>query len=151
LKDSVPFPTPPLASRSDDDNLHVHWTFARNERRCAGVAILHIDDPLEMAVPKLMKAGRRDEIVARLSMARAGGVHVDPAMTSLPAEWLRGASKQPWATMKIASILAPTGDADAVAFLKAAVKKPAEARAAGAALAAAKVPICPLVKADLEG
>ncbi|HTA19873.1 MAG TPA: TonB C-terminal domain-containing protein [Polyangia bacterium] len=46
LKDSVPFPVPPVSSRSDDDNLHLHWVFARDARRCAGVVVLHVDDPL---------------------------------------------------------------------------------------------------------
>jgi hypothetical protein len=151
LKDSAPFPTPPVASRSDDDNLHAHWTFARDERRCAGVVVIHVDDPLEIAVPKLMKAGRRDEVVARLSAARAGGVHVAPVMTSLANEWLRGAGRAPWATVRIAGTLASKGDADAIAFLKAAVSAPATARDAGALLAASKVAVCPLVKARLEG
>ena len=151
LKDSVPFPAPPQATRSDDDNLHLHWTFARDERRCSGVVVLHIDDPLEIAVPKLMKAGRRDEIVARIATARAGGAHAEPAMSSLANAWLRGAGKESWTTVKIAGALAAKGDADAIAYLAAALKKPAEARAAGAILAANKVPICPLVKADLEG
>jgi hypothetical protein len=151
LKDSVPFPAPPFTSQSDDGNLHVHWTFARDERRCSGVMILHIDDPLEVAVPKLMKAGRRDEMVARIATARAAGTHAEPAMTSLANEWLRGAGKADWATVKIAGQLANRGDADGLAFLKAAVKKPADARAAGAILAANKVAICPLVKASLEG
>jgi TonB family protein len=151
LRDSVPFPAPPIASRSDDDNLHLHWTFARDERRCAGVVVLHVDDPLEIAVPKLMKAGRRDDIVARLSAARAGGVHAEPAMTSLANEWLRGAGRQSWTTVRIAGTLAAKGDADAIAFLKAAAKAPATAREAGALLAANRIAICPLVKAGLEG
>jgi HEAT repeat protein len=151
LKDSVPFPVPPVPSRSDDDNLHLHWTFARDERRCAGVVVIHVDDPLEIAVPKLMKAGRRDEIAARIAAARAGGLPAEPSVSSLANEWLRGAGKQSWATVKIASALAAKGDADAIAYLKAAVKRPADVRAAGAILAADKIAICPLVKADLEG
>jgi hypothetical protein len=151
LKDSVPFPVPPVSSRSDDDNLHLHWVFARDERRCAGVVVLHVDDPLEIAIPKLMKAGRRDEIVARVAASRARGAHAEPSVTSLANEWLRGAGKEPWATVKIAGPLAGRGDADALTFLKTAVKKPADARAAGAILAANKVAICPLVKAGLEG
>ncbi|HVU53315.1 MAG TPA: TonB C-terminal domain-containing protein [Polyangia bacterium] len=151
LKDSVPFPVPPVASRSDDDNLHLRWTFARDERRCSGVAVVHVDDPLEIAIPKLMTAGRRDEIVARLAAARGAGLPAEPAMTSLANEWLRGAGKQQWATVKIAGALAGKGDADALAFLKAAVTRPADARAAGALLSANKVAVCPLVKAALEG
>jgi hypothetical protein len=151
LKDSVPFPAPPVASRSDDDNLHLHWVFARDERRCSGITVLHVDDPLEIAIPKLMKAGRRDEIVARVVAARAGGLHAEPSMSALATEWLRGAGKQPWMTLKIAGVLAGRGDPDAIAWLKADVKKAADARAAGAILASAKVAICPLVKASLEG
>jgi HEAT repeat protein len=151
LKDSSPFPKPPLAARSDDDNLHVHWTFARDERRCSGLAVLHVDDPLEIAIPKLMRAGRRDEIVGRVIAARASGLPADPAVSALAKEWLVGAAKEPWVTMKIATSLADRGDADAIAWLKAALKKPDQARAAGAALAAKKIPVCPLVKASLEG
>jgi len=151
LKDSVPFPVPPVASRSDDDNLHLHWVFARDERRCSGITVLHVDDPLQIAIPKLMKAGRRDEIVARVVAARAGGLHAEPSVSALAGEWLRGAAKEPWMSTKIAAVLAGRGDADAIAWLKADVKKPADARAAGAILAADKVAICPLVKASLEG
>jgi hypothetical protein len=151
LKDAVPFPVPPVASRSDDDNLHLHWAFARDERRCSGVVVAHVDDPLAIAIPKLMKAGRRDEIVARIAAARMGGIPAEPSMTSLANEWLRGAGRQQWATVKIAGALAAKGDADALAFLKAAVTRPADARAAGALLSAGKVAVCPLVKAALEG
>ena len=151
LKDSVPFPPPPQASRSDDDNLHLHWVFARDERRCSGITVLHVDDPLEIAIPKLMKAGRRDEIVARIVIARASGLHAEPSVSALAAEWLRGAGKQTWMTVKIAGVLAGRGDADAIAWLKADVKKPADARAVGAILAANKIAICPLVKAALDG
>jgi hypothetical protein len=151
LRDSAPFPAPPQSVRSDDDKLHLHWVFARDERRCSGIAVLHVDDPLEIAIPKLMRAGRRDEIIARVVASRGGGLHAEPAMSALAAEWLRGAAREPWVTMKIAVQLAARGDADAVTWLKAAVKKPELAKAAGAALAANKVPVCPLVKAGLEG
>ena len=151
LKDASPFPVPPVASRSDDDNLHLRWTFARDERRCSGVAVVHVDDPLAIAIPKLMKAGRRDEIVARIAAARLSGIPAEPSMTSLANEWLRGAGKQQWATVKIAGALAAKGDADGLAFLKTAVTQPTDARAAGALLSASKVAVCPLVKAALEG
>src|ERR1700690_4096377 len=48
LKDAVPFPKPPLAVRSDDDNLHLHWLFARDQRRCAGVTMTRVYDPIEI-------------------------------------------------------------------------------------------------------
>jgi HEAT repeat protein len=151
LKDSSPFPVPPVAARSDDDKLHLRWVFARNERRCSGLTILHVDDPLEIAIPKLMKAGRRDEIVARVVAARAAGTPAEPAVSALAGEWLRGAGKAPYMNLRIAGVLAGRGDADAITWLKGALKRPVEARAAGAILAANKVPVCPVVKADLEG
>src|SRR5262245_35237627 len=40
LRDSVPFPRPPQTLRSDDDRLHLRWTFARDQRRCAGLTVL---------------------------------------------------------------------------------------------------------------
>lgn len=151
IKDSSPFPVPPVASRSDDDKLHVHWVFARDERRCAGLTVLHVDDPLEIAIPKLMRAGRHDEIVARVMVARAGGTRAEPAVSELAGEWLRGAARESWMTVKLAGVLASRGDADAIAWLKGAVKKPELAREAGRILSANKLPVCPLVKADLEG
>jgi TonB family protein len=151
LRDSAPFPKPPQGVRSDDDAVHVHWTFARDERRCAGLVILHVDDPLDVAIPKLVRAGRGLEMVNRIAAARAGGLHAEPTMSALAVEWLHGAAKQPWTNVKIAGQLAGRGDADAIAWLKTAVKKPDLARAAGAILAADKLPVCPSVKADLEG
>jgi TonB family protein len=151
MHDSAPFPAPPQSARSDDDNLHLHWVFARDQRRCAGVMVLHVDDSIDVAIPKLVRAGRRTEMVGRMIAARAGGASPEPMMSDLAASWLQGAAKAPWTTVKIAAALAARGDADAVAWLKAAVKRPDTARAAGAALTASKVPVCPLVKAGLDG
>jgi TonB family protein len=151
LRDSSPFPAPPQAVRSDDGNLHMRWTFARDERRCSGLVVLHVDDALDVAIPKLVRAGRRDEMVVRIAAARAGGLHAEPTMSALANEWLHGAGREPWVTVKIAGQLASRGDADAIGWLKGAVKKPDTARAAGTILATDKVPVCPLVKASLEG
>ena len=38
LHDGVPYPSPPPAVRSDDDKLHAHWLFARDQRRCSGLS-----------------------------------------------------------------------------------------------------------------
>jgi TonB family protein len=151
LRDSAPFPAPPQSARSDDDNLHLHWTFARDQRRCSGVAVLHVDDPLEIAIPKLMHKGRRDEMVARLQSARTLGTHAEPSVTTLANEWLHQAAREPWMTVRIAGALAARGDTDAVAWLKGALKRPELARAAGPILSTNKIPVCPLVKAALEG
>src|SRR6185312_8056457 len=39
LRDAVPYPQAPLQVRSDDDNLRLHWLFARDQRRCSGVMV----------------------------------------------------------------------------------------------------------------
>ena len=81
LRDAVPFPTPPPPVRSDDDKLHAHWVFARDQRRCAGVALTRAYDPLEVAIPKLLRTGRRDEALSRVAHgprrrpARGADVH----------------------------------------------------------------------------
>jgi TonB family protein len=150
VRDAVPFPKPPLAVRSDDDNLHLRWLFARDQRRCAGLTVKRVYDPIELSVPKLLQAGRRDEAVYRLSLARAGGQHVEPQLTLVAYDWLKAALKETWATVPMARPAALRGDADAIAWLKGALKRPDQAADAGATLAALKVAICPLVKSAVD-
>lgn len=150
LKDAVPFPRPPLAVRSDDDNVHLHWLFARDQRRCASLAVTRAYDPIELAMPKLLRAGRRDEGVNRVALARAAGQHVEPQFTLLAHDWIKAALKEKWATVPMARPAAGRGEADALSWLKGALKRPELAADAGAALTALKVPVCPLVKAGLD-
>jgi hypothetical protein len=151
LRDSVPFPLPPPAARSDDDRLHLHWVFARDQRRCAGMTVTHLQDAPEVALPKLLHTGRRDEAADRIAEARAAGAHAEPLMTMLASDWLQQAIHAPWMTVHIAGVLAAHGEREAVTWLKATLRRPELARDAGEALAALKVPVCPLVKAQLEG
>jgi TonB family protein len=146
LRDAVPFPKPPTAVRSDDDNLHLHWVFARDQRRCSGVMVTRTYDPIEVALPKLLHQGRRDEALNRVALARGGGAHVAPQFTLLALDWIKAALHQPYATVAIARTLGARGDADAIKWLKLAVRRPDLAADAGAALTALKIPVCPLVK-----
>jgi TonB family protein len=150
VRDAVPFPKPPLAVRSDDDNLHLRWLFARDQRRCAGLTVTRAYDPIELSVPKLLQAGRRDEAVYRLALARGGGQHVEPQLTPIAYDWLKAALKETWATVAMARPGALRGDADAIAWLKGALKRPDQAAEAGATLAALKIAICPLVKSAVD-
>ncbi len=146
LRDAVPYPKPPAEVRSDDDNLRLHWTFARDQRRCSGVVVTRSYDPVETALPKLLHQGRRAEALRRVALARGSGVHVAPQFTLLALDWIKAALHQPYATVAMARILGARGDADAVAWLKLAVLRPDLAADAGAALTALKIPVCPLVK-----
>jgi HEAT repeat protein len=146
LHDAVPFPRAPLVVRSDDDNLRLHWVFARDQRRCSGVAVTRTYDPVAVSLPKLLHQGRRDEALMRVAMARNGGAHVEPQFTLLAIDWMKAALHEPWASVPMARTLAVRGDQDAVKWLKSAVRRPELAADAGPALVAAKVPVCPLVK-----
>jgi TonB family protein len=145
LRDAVPYPQAPLQVRSDDDNLRLHWLFARDQRRCSGVMVTRSYDPIATALPKLLHQGRRDEALKRVALARGSGVHVQPQLTLLALDWIKAALHQPYATVAMARTLGERGDADAIKWLKMAVKRPDLAADAGAALTALKVPVCPLV------
>jgi HEAT repeat protein len=143
----VPFPKPPTAARSDDDRLHAHWMFARDQRRCAGVAVLHTYDPIEVALPKLLRAGRREEALKRVAMTRGAGLPAQAMFNLLAADWIKSAIHEPWATVRMARLLAENGDDEGSKWLKNAVRRPELAGDAGAAMVAVKVPLCPLLKA----
>jgi TonB family protein len=146
LRDAVPFPTPPPASRSDDDRFHAHWVFARDQRRCSGVAQVRTYDPVDVALPKLLRSGRRDEALKRVGMTRGAGQPADPMFTQLAAYWIKASIHEPWATVRMARLLAERGDEEGSTWLKNAVRRPELAADAGAALVAVKAQLCPLLK-----
>ena len=150
LRDGVPFPTPPPGVRSDDDKLHAHWLFARDQRRCGGLTVTRAYDPVEVALPKLLRTGRRGEALARVAMARGAGQHAEPMFTLLAQDWIKASIHEPWATVRLARILAAGGDQDGIKWLEAAVRRPELTADAGAALVALKIPLCPLVSAWFE-
>jgi hypothetical protein len=147
LHDSVPFAPAPVELRSDDEAVHLRWTFARDERRCSSVALLRAEQPMPLAMPKLFRDRREAEALRRLRAARAAGTPVEPMMTSVAATWLKAAISRPEATVRVADALVRLGDAAGTKWLKLAVKRPELAAAAGQALAARHVPVCPLVGA----
>ncbi len=151
LRDTVPFPRPPLDVRSDDGTTHLHWLFARDQRRDTGISLRRAFDPIATALPKLLQQGRRDEALNRVAYARGNGEHVGQQFTMLAVDWLRASLHQPWATVRIAKIMGARGEAEAINWLKASLRRAELAGAAGETLTALKVPVCPLVKDMLEG
>jgi TonB family protein len=146
LRDAVPYPAPPPAVRSDDDKMHAHWLFARDQRRCSAVSIVHNYDPPEVALPRLLKLGNRTEALRRVAMARSAGQHAEPNFTTLANDWVKASLHEPYATVKMARYLAVRGDEEALKWLKTAIRRPELAGEVGAALVAAKVPLCQLLK-----
>jgi len=145
LRDSVPFPSAAVEVRSDDQQVHLRWVFARDQRRCADVTIVRVEEPLLVAIPKLVRAGREAEARRRLRVARDGGAAIEAPLTTLATVWLKAAIDRPYATVEVADMLATMGDPAGVKWLKGAVKRPELAAAAGRALAAHHEPICPIV------
>ncbi len=149
LRDSVPFPRATVDLRSDDGFVHLSWVFARDQRRCSGVTLVRFEEPLPIAIPKLVRDGREEEVLRRIRIARAAGAAVDPMVTTLATEWMKSEIKRPDATVPVADMLATLGDQAGVTWLKSAVKRADTAAAAGRALTAHHVPVCPIVKASL--
>jgi len=145
LRDAVPYPDAPVSARSDDDAVHLRWRFARDQRRCSEVVLLHVEDPLAQAVPKLLRDGRQTEVLRRMRVARASGDAVEPMMSTVASHWLRATINAPYATARTAETLATMGDRAGVRWLELGVKRAEWAEAAGQALAANRVPVCPLV------
>jgi TonB family protein len=151
VRDVVPYPPAPSEVRSDDGTTHLHWIFARDQRRDSGFSVRRTFDPIAIALPKLLQQGRRDEALNRVAYARGNGEHVGEQFTLLALDWLKSSLHQPWTTVRIAKLLAARGDGEAIKWLKSALQRPELAASAGEALAALKIPVCPLVKATLEG
>jgi HEAT repeat protein len=145
LRDVVPFPPAPVSARSDDDAVHLRWRFARDQRRCSEVVLLHVEDPLAQAVPKLLRDGRQTEVLRRMHVARDGGGAVEPMMSTVASHWLRATINAPYATARAAETLVAMGDRAGVRWLELGVKRAEWAEEAGQALAAHHVAVCPLV------
>ena len=73
LADASPLPPPPAELASDDENVHLHWQFARDSRQ-AGPATAQVIDvrlPLLGVVEKLLERGAVDRAVKRIAVAPA--------------------------------------------------------------------------------
>jgi TonB family protein len=150
VRDAVPYPRPPVEVRSDDGATRLHWMFARDQRRDTGLSVRKTFDPVATALPRLLQQGRRDEALNRVVIARGNGEHVGEQFTLLALDWVKASLHQPWTTSRMAKLLAARGDADAIKWLKQAVRRPDLAASAGEALSSLKIPVCPLVKDPLE-
>jgi TonB family protein len=151
VRDVVPYPRAPFEVRSDDGTTHLHWVFARDQRRDSGVSVRRTFDPIVTALPRLLQQGRRDEALNRIAFSRSRGEHIGEQFTMLALDWLKASLHQPYTSVRIAKLLGARGDAEAVKWLKGALRRTELAGAAGEALSALKVPVCPVVKDMLEG
>ena len=143
VKASGPFIAASDDVLSDDGKVHVLWTFARDDRRCSGLAIDHRDLRLADAVKAMVAQGREGAAIVRLQKAdeaeRLAGADV------FARAWLDALENDKELAMEVAAANAAAGDdRGAERLRKAAEKEPTAAAIRG--LAALKIPICPLIK-----
>jgi TonB family protein len=69
VRDNAPYGVAPEEVLSDDGNLHVLWTFARDDRRCSGLQVKDAQRPLSEAVRALVAQGREGIAIQRLQAA----------------------------------------------------------------------------------
>jgi hypothetical protein len=143
VKASSPFEESSADVLSDDGKVRVLWTFARDDRRCSGLAISRRDLPLAAAVKTMVAQDRDSAAMARLQNAsdaeRLAGLDV------FARAWLDGVENDKVLAMDVAVANAVAGDGRGAERLrKAAEKEPTFGVVRG--LAALKIPICPLIK-----
>src|SRR5258706_602960 len=71
----------------------------RAEPRCRGAPTVPAAAPRETAPPNPQRPARRANRAAPFAAARRGGGPAEPAVSALAREWLRGAAREPWATL----------------------------------------------------
>jgi TonB family protein len=144
---NAPYVPAPDEVLSDDGHVHLEWTFARDHRRCSGLRVKQVQSPLPEAMRSMVSQGREAVALARLRAAtdeeRVSG------MSAFAQAWIDGASEgQP---VPVAVARALSGDAQNADKLRQAVEQGRDVEKAAAGLAHLGLPICPLVKAKLEG
>lgn len=144
---NAPYVPAPEEALSDDGNVHLEWTFARDDRRCSGLKVRQVQSPLPEAMRFMVSQGREDMALARLRAAndeeRVRGLE------AFAQAWIERASEAQPITVAVARAL--SGDAQGADKLRQAVEQGRDAEKAAAGLAHLGLPLCALVKAKLEG
>jgi TonB family protein len=147
VRANVPYEPPPADELSDDGNLHLLWTFARDDRRCSGLQVKYAQRPLPEAVRSLVAQGREDVAIRRLQAADdEARAH---AFSSFAWAWLDRANADQG--LAVAAARTAGGDRAGADKLRQAVAQGHDVEAAAAALVRLAIPLCPLVKEKLAG
>ena len=144
------FAPAPQEILSDDGKVHLLWTFARDDRRCSGLAVTRHELPLAEAVRALVGQGRDSIAIARLQAAddseRAAG------MDAFARAWLdRNEHGKDHLDVLVALANALAGDDRGVERLRQAVAMANVSESipqwGARGLMALKIPTCPILKA----
>jgi TonB family protein len=147
VRDNAPYGVAPEQVLSDDGNVHVLWTFARDDRRCSGLQVKDAQLPLTQAVRSLVAQGREAAAIKRLQAA--GDDVREQGFSSFAGAWLDSAQADQG--LAVAAARAAGGDGAGVGKLRQAVVQGHDVEMAARGLAQLGIPLCPLVKERLEG
>jgi len=147
VRDNAPYAVAPEEALSDDGNVRVLWTFARDDRRCSDLRIENAQLPLPQAVRALVAQGRDRNAIQRLQAA--GDEAHEQGFSSFAWAWLDSAQAEQ--ELAVAAARAAGGDSAGADKLRQAVAQGEQIETAARALARLAIPLCPLVKEKLEG
>ncbi|HEY4185806.1 MAG TPA: HEAT repeat domain-containing protein [Polyangia bacterium] len=147
---SAPFP-PPTDIMADDGLAHIKWRFARDFRQCSGAEVVHVEFPLQIALPNLVARGRLSDALQRMSVELehtgwTGGDFLSPFVRL----WLGRANLSDELDTRAAAALALGGDPKQGNRLRAAVLSPLTAGVAAPALQSLGVNVGSLLAAALS-
>jgi TonB family protein len=130
----APFP-PPVDVLADDGLAHLKWRFARNYRLCSGGEFVHVEFPLQTALPNLTSRGKLGEALRRMNdeLSRVGLSNVD-FVSPFVRQWLSRPNLSNELDTRSAAALAVGGDRHYVPILQNALTSPETAAIAATAL-----------------
>ena len=151
ISSAGPFP-PPVDVLADDGLAHLKWRFARNHRLCSGAEVVHVEFPLQIALPNLALRGQLSEALRRMNaeLARVGWTGGD-FVTPFARQWLGRSHLSSELDARAAAALALGGDRQQVAFLKSALSLPQTASIAAVALERMGIDVGALLAKELGG
>lgn len=140
IRGDIPYPVPPLSLYGDDGVVHLRWTLARDRRLCSGGELRRLEDPLEVALPRLFIQGRYREALLRVTRYMDAGDM--GAMAVFARSWLARPFSDRVADANAAAALARLGDPRQVERLRPALARADTVVVAARALASLKVDLC---------
>jgi len=147
VRDNAPYGIAPEEALSDDGNVRVLWTFARDDRRCSDLRIEDAQLPLPKAVGSLVAQGRDRTAIKRLQAA--GDDAREQGFSSFAWAWLDSAAADQG--LGVAAARAAGGDRAGAEKLRQALAQGEQVERAARGLARLAIPLCSLVKEKLEG
>jgi hypothetical protein len=150
---SAPFPLPTSDVLSDDGYAHFEWTFARDQRGCSGAKLTRVEDPLDVALPRLVRGNRMSEALRRVGEAGAGArkdAGAD-ALDRFARLYLSRSLPDPLLDTAASVALAGAGDKVQADRLRAALGSRATVKLAAKGLQKLGIDVCDVVRAPLEG